>query len=394
LPRRRFLQGAAVAGGLVAAGTGSAAGADQASTDKPEPFEGEHQAGILTPSAAQSAFVSFDVTAASRSQLTDLLRTLTTQGRALTTGGAPSNPGPASPPIDNGIIGPSAPGDGLTVGVGLGASLFDHRFGLAAGKPAKLTRMRTFPNDNLDPAQCHGDLLLHLRATHRDTVLHALRQIARVTRGAMQIRWRIDGFSNQPRPSGAARNLLGFKDGISNPSIDNADQLIWTGAGEPEWAAGGTYQVVRIIRMLIEFWDRVSIDEQEQMFGRRKDTGAPLTGNHENDSIDYSHDPKGFGIPVTAHIRLANPRTAATEKTRILRRAYNYDRGTDVNGNLDMGLVFTCFQRDIAAQFEANQLRLVDEPLVDYISPVGGGYFFMLPGVRNSTDYFGRSLLT
>jgi deferrochelatase/peroxidase EfeB len=394
--RRSLLAGTAL--GVAAIGAGTAAAVDSRG-DRRIAFHGPHQAGILTPQQEAATFVSFNAIAASRTDLQDLLVTLTERCRFLTAGGLAPDVDVAQAPSDSATLGPSIPADGLTVTVGVGASLFDGRYGLAPYKPAKLTPMPVFPNDNLGTTELHGDISLQICADSRDTIMHALRDIAKRTRGGMQLNWKADGFKAAPRPSGTPRNQLGFKDGIAHPNVSDpkvANALIWTrgsSAGEPAWVEGGSYQVVRIIRMLIEFWDRVSLHEQETMIGRRRDSGAPLDMSSETDAPDYGGDPNGLGVPLTAHIRLANPRTAATSSEQILRRGYNYDRGVDVNGNLDVGLLFCCYQQDVVRQFQAVQARLADEPLVDYVQPTGGGYFFALPGVRDEQDFFGSGLL-
>lgn len=404
--RRDFLHaGAGVAAGVAAAGglgagLASAHGATAAVAPHAStlPFHGEHQQGILTPAQRSAAFVALDATAASRAELADLLRTITERARFLTTGGTPPDPGLTAPPRDSGVLGPTVVPDGLTVTLSVGASLFDDRYGLASAKPAKLRTMDEFPDDTLRRDVCDGDLLLQVCADDRDAVTHAVREIARATRGGMGVRWRQDGFVSPPRPSGTPRNLMGFKDGTSNPDTGDAvlmKQLVWAagGSGEPTWVTGGSYHVVRVIRMLVEFWDRVNLHEQENMIGRRRDTGAPLTASAEHDDPHFENDPTGDVIQLDAHIRLANPRTKASADQRMLRRAYNYDGGVDANGTLDMGLVFVAFNQDLDRQFVAVQKRLAGEPLTDYIQPFGGGYYFALPGARDSSDWLGRSML-
>jgi deferrochelatase/peroxidase EfeB len=326
-------------------------------------------------------------------ELRQTLQTLTARARFLTTGGEPPGGPITTPPPDNGVLGPVIPADRLTITVSVGASLFDGRFGLAGRKPRTLTPMGVFDGDALEPAWCHGDLLLQICADNADTVHHALRDITRNTRGALLLRYRRAGFLSPARPSGTPRNLMGFKDGTSNPTEDEGADLIWAGAGEPDWAAGGTYQAVRFIRMHTEFWDRVSLAEQEAIIGRRRDSGAPLDGVKELDKPDYERDPAGTLTPLDAHIRLANPRTAETAKNRILRRGYNYDDGLVPGGDLDAGLIFCAYQQDLQRGFETVQKRLADDPLKDYIRPFGGGYFFALPGVTSTEDWYGRALL-
>ncbi|HWY81355.1 MAG TPA: iron uptake transporter deferrochelatase/peroxidase subunit [Roseiarcus sp.] len=406
--RRDLLIG--LAGGAIGFGIGSQATAMPAETlpagddgtQDCQPFYGLHQSGVITPQPAAALIASFDVLAEDRAGLERLFRTLTERIAFLIKGGEAPTLDPRYPPPDSGLLGPTVFPDNLTVTVALGASLFDDRYGLQKVRPTRLISMEQFPNDALDARLCHGDVALQFCSNTAETNIHALRDILRHTPDLLALRWKIDGFlpphTIKKLGKETVRNLLGFKDGTAN--LDASDEtlmneIVWVqpNSDEPAWTSGGTYQVIRVIRMFVERWDRTALVEQQQIIGREKAGGAPLTYANERDAPDYAGDPKGERVPLTAHIRLANPRTPGTEANRILRRGYNYSRGVTDAGQLDMGLLFVCFQADLAAGFLTVQSRLNGERLEEYIKPVGGGYFFVLPGVQSKDDFFAEGLL-
>jgi len=379
--------------------------ANAASAHDRIPYLGRHQAGITTPRPANGMIASFDVVADKPDDLERLFRSLTGRIAFLTTGGEVAAGDPRLPPPDSGLLGAAVRPDALTVTVGLGVSLFEERPWLRALKPKRLARMERFGNDALNRDLCHGDISLQICANTQDTTIHALRDIIKTCSGQLVLRWKQEGNVPVvvPGPDGtaeSARNFLGFRDGSANPNAADAalmESLVWSGArdGEPGWAEGGSYQAVRIIRNFVERWDRTPLGEQERIMGRVKRTGAPLDRRAASEFTvpDYAADPKGEATPLDAHIRLANPRTPETGGSIILRRPFNFSNGVTKSGQLDQGLLFICYQADLERGFVAVQRRLDGEPLEEYIKPVGGGYFYVLPGIRDASDHLGSSLL-
>ncbi len=412
--RRTFLGGGATAvltasvGASVLAACSTADTADTADTRpvgvlalrKRYAFEGKHQVGIVTPAQENAIVVAFDVVAGDAASLQAMFETLTAEIRDLMAGVPAPVLDPLKPPADNLIVGVEPPAADLTITVAVGSSLFDDRYGLADQKPTQLIQMPEFPNDRPDVTRLHGDLLVQICASTPAMCNHVLRRVMRATRSSLVLKWLLPGF-NTPNMLGpgraSGRNLLGFKDGTANPDPGDEvamNDLVWIGPGtnEPSWTVGGSYQVVRLIRNRVEFWDRTPLRTQETIIGRDKVTGAPLGMRHETDAPDFSLDPSGSTFRVDGHIRLANPRTPQTQRSHILRRGFNYSAGFDAAGQLDQGLLFVCFQRSLDDGFVAVQNRLNGEALEEYITPFGGGYFFALPGVTDRAGNLANGL--
>lgn len=418
LSRRNLLMGfGAVGGGLVLGALGGCtptsseqkAGAKEGSapvksdcedpTLQAVPFFGPHQAGIVTPETAEAIFISFKVVAKNKEELVDLFKRLTTRIAFLTQGGKQPASDVRLPPPDSGLLGEDIHPDNLTMTVAVGDSLFDERYGLAKQKPVHLVEMPAFPNDALDAAWCDGDLLLQICANSRETVIYAMRDIIKQLPDRLVPHWKMDGFL----PARAVRNrttpinLFGFKDGTGNPSTKDEqlmNEMVWVGkdSGEPAWAEGGSYQAVRLIRHLLEFWDRTPLGQQQADFGRHKATGSPLGKEGEFDDPEFASDPEGKSTPLDSHMRRAEPRATGRHDAKLLRRSYSYSLGLTKSGQLDMGLIFVSFQANLQTGFIDAQMRLNGEPLEEYIKPFGGGYFFALPGVKEGS-WLGQSLL-
>jgi deferrochelatase/peroxidase EfeB len=277
----------------------------------------------------------------------------------------------------------ASPGD-LTLTIGFGASLFD-RLGLNDRRPTGLRDLPAFDGDDLDPSFCGGDLCLVACATDAGGAAAALDHVS----GGTPPRWRQRGFVHREPGRGPARDLLGFRDGTMNLRRGRQrDQHVWAGRGDRSWMAGGTYLVVRRIRIDLRGWSRLSLDEQQRAVGHHKESGAPLGGRREFDPLPLEATRDGEPvIPLDAHARLAAPRSI--DGASLLRRSYSYDDGPD-----DKGLLFLAYCRDPQRQYVPVQRRLAEgDALNAHVTHVGSALFAIPPGARPGA-YIGAGLLS
>ncbi|HZC28090.1 MAG TPA: iron uptake transporter deferrochelatase/peroxidase subunit [Actinopolymorphaceae bacterium] len=411
LSRRGFLTGAAGVGGAAVGASATTVLVQARADDSPPPkpvrdivaFHGSHQAGIVTPAQERMVFAAFDVTSQRREGLVALLKEWSAAGAKLTTGASVGEVAghPMAPPEDTGEA-EGLPAANLTLTIGFGPSLFDKRFGLARRRPAALAALPALPGDELDPDRSGGDLCVQACADDAQVAFHAVRNLLRLGRGTVVMRWCQLGFGRTSTTShyqSTPRNLMGFKDGTNNiRAQDTADlsKFVWVGdEGDKAWMRGGSYLVARRIRMLIESWDRDRLEDQEAVIGRQKVGGGPLTGVHERDKVDLTaKKPDGeLIVAEDAHIRLAAH--AQNDGQKILRRGYSFTDGMDpLTGQLDAGLFFICFQQDPRRQFVAIQRRLgSSDALNEYIKHVGSALFACPPGVQPG-GWWGDTLFT
>lgn len=394
---------AGIAGATIATGADPFAAArngdDSVDLSVSQPFYAtaarQPQGGIRTAPQRHCVFMTFDL---SSTVTTDLQVLLARWSAAIAQLQAGRTVGSVEPAHGDGVgadtgealdLGPAS----LTVTVGLGPGVFDGRFGLAAKRPAHLAQIPSLPSDALDESLSGGDLSLQACADDPQVAYHAVRDLARMARGTATVRWTVLGFGRAAAGPGQTtpRNLMGFKDGTRNVSTDDEyDRFVWLGR-DAGWMAGGTYQVVRKIRMNIEIWDADVVSDQQRVFGRTKIEGAPLSGGTEHSTPDFAAKGSDGQTAIDPRSHVALAAHEANGGVKILRRPYNYTDGLNQYGQLDAGLLFTAYLND-PEHFTRIQRRLgASDRLNEYVSHIGSAVFAVPPAPRKGS-YIGEQL--
>jgi dye decolorizing peroxidase len=403
ISRRRLLGsvGAAGATGLVLGATGGAGAYAAAAGDAPTPlttvgstgiaFHGEHQAGITTPMQARGHLIAFDLApGAGRKEAAALMRRWSALAAELMAGRAAGD-------ADTGVALDAGPSS-LTVTFGFGHTFFD-RTALTAQRPPELDPLPPFSSDQLDAGRSNGDLWVQIGADDALVAFHALRAVQKAAGDAARVRWQMNGFNRSPGATGrpmTARNLMGQIDGTGNPkpSEPDFDQRIFVPSGtEYAWLEGGSYAVVRRIRMLLDDWEKLPLKKQELVIGRRKSDGAPLTGGTETTelALDKTGPDGKLVIPDNAHARISAPEQNGG--AAMLRRPFSFHDGIASDGTPDAGLLFICWQADPLRGFVPVQRKLDrGDALSPFIRHEASG-LFAVPGGPREGEYVGQRLL-
>ena len=352
------------------------------------PFYGKRQSGITTPIQRQVYFAVLDLATEDLETIRGIFKSWTTYIARMMQGelveAYKSNT--MLPPTDTG----EAVGMGterLTITVGVSPTFLD-KLKLTSKKLPELEDLPKFARDQLQEDFTGGDICIQACAEDAQVAFHAVRNLLRKGREHLTLKWSQTGYAAITSQGSTPRNLFGFKDGTANvTSQDDFDRVIW--CDQDNWMKNGTYLIVRRVQMHLETWDRTSLKEQENTFGRHRDSGAPFGAVDEFDPVDLElKDDKGnLVIPEDCHVRLAKE-----VGEEIYRRAFSYANGIDPRtGQFDAGLLFISFQKD-PQQFIKVQKNLgTKDKLNEYITHVGSGLFAILPGVEEG-GYLGQSL--
>jgi putative iron-dependent peroxidase len=149
----------------------------------------------------------------------------------------------------------------LSCVMGFGSLAWDRLFGQP--RPAELHPFREIKGVH-HAVSTPGDILFHIRATHMDLCFELATQIMSRIGDAVTAVDEVHGFKYFDE-----RDLLGFVDGTENPVDEDAVDATIIGDEDPPFA-GGSYVIVQKYLHDLQAWNKVPVEQQEGIIGRKK----------------------------------------------------------------------------------------------------------------------------
>ncbi len=247
---------------------------------------------------------------------------------------------------------PDVTAGGLNLVVAFGSELW--REVSPAGAPEDLRPFETITGreGHTAPAAQH-DAWLWLSGAEPDVTWHGARAATAAVKDAAELAAELPGFTYQ-----GGRDITGFIDGTANRPVRTAAEVALVPPGRA--GEGGSHVVAMRWVHDLDAFDRLAVEEQQQVIGRTK-----------ADSIELSGPEK----PPTAHIARVET-TVGGEEIEIFRRSVPYGAASEY------GLNFVAFSAARArydlllARMLGNADDGVRDRLTDFSRPVGCAFYF------------------
>ena len=138
------------------------------------------------------------------------------------------------------------------------------------------------------------DMLLHIQSLRHDVNFALARAALKAFGSSIVVEEETHGFRAIEE-----RDLSGFVDGTENPKAETRAQVAIIPEGSVD--AGGSYVMVQRWKHNLVQWERFSVQQQEDVIGRTKDTDEELDSETRPDTshvsrVDLKEDGKGLKI--------------------------------------------------------------------------------------------------
>lgn len=239
---------------------------------------------------------------------------------------------------------------------GFGSNAWDMLFS-NLDKPKELTIFKEIKGDKYTAVSTDGDLFFHIRAKKMDVCFEIASLIHEKLDGVVESVDEVHGFRYYD-----GRAILGFVDGTENP--ENLDAYKAAVIDNDENFNGGSYAFVQKYLHDMSKWNKLSVEEQEKVIGRRK----------FND-LELSDDEK----PENAHNAVTNISDENGNELKIVRANMPF---ANVSKN-EFGTYFIGYASTFSTTNKMLERMFIGEPrgnydrLLDFSTPVTGTLFFI-----------------